>query len=328
MQTLKPRHLTKGDVIGLVAPSFPFPTSETSEYYKWYLKGIGEIEKMGFKIKEGKNLRKVRWWSGGTPQERAEDINLMFADHDVKAIIAHDGGNDCIRILEYLNFELIKKNPKPFIGFSNITNIHSALYAKIGLVGFHMGLLTYDLGWVWNYLKPDKKEQGIKYFYSALTSTHSLGLIKPITDWECWRKGKAAGILFGGNLSMLDSIAGTSYFPKISDLKGSVFFWELESSPSYRIERILTHLKYLGLLDVISGMIVGKLTDIKRTSWEGFTEPTLRELVLDNLQGYDFPVLAGVDFGHKIVQIPMPVGVKAEMDADKLMLDFLEPAVI
>lgn len=328
MNLIKPVHLNQNDFIGVVAPAFPFPIDENSHYYAQYRSGCNELEKMGFRVKEGKNLRKREWWRAGTPQERAEDINEMFRDPEVRAIIAHDGGNDCISVLEYIDYEAVKTNPKPFIGFSNVTNLHSAFFTKTGMVGFHMGLLTYELGWVWQELVPNNKSKGYDYFLKALTSTEKLGTILPITPWETWRSGKAEGLLFGGNLSMLDSLVGTPYFPSIDELRGAIFFWEIDNSPTYRIERILTHLKYVGLFDVISGMLVGKLVDMKKTALEGFDEPTHKELVLKVLNGYHFPIIGNVDFGHKIVQIPVPIGISARIDADNCALEYLESATI
>ena len=323
---IKPPKLQKGDTIGVVATSFLFPTDENSNYFSQYKKGVRELESMGFTIKEGKNLRKVKWWFAGTPKERAEDINSMFADSEVKAIIVHDGGQSAIATLELIDYELVRLNPKPFIGFSDITNIHLALYTQVGLVGFHACLLTYGLGWVWDYL-PSKREEGKKRLFNILTSADSPGKIEPLTKWENWRGGKAEGRLFGGNLSMLSSLMGTKYFPELEDLKGSIFFWETNNTESYRIERGLYQLKYAGILDVISGMMIGKLPDIKKTGWEGITEPIPKEIIMTTLKDSKFPILAEVDFGHKTVDIPMPIGIGAKMDTDNLQLEFLEAAV-
>jgi muramoyltetrapeptide carboxypeptidase len=127
---------------------------------------------------------------------------------------------------------------------------------------------------------------------------------------------------------MLSSLVGTEYFPSVEDLRGSIFFWEIDNTPSYRIEKGLYQLKYAGVLDVISGMLVGKLPDIKRTAWEGFEEPTPKRIAMEVLGEYDFPILGEVDFGHKTVDIPMPIGLNAKMDSQNLDLEILESAVI
>jgi muramoyltetrapeptide carboxypeptidase len=329
IKIIKPPKLSKGDVIGVVATSFPFPFPEdtTNDYYIQYIEGIEELENMGFKTKEGRNLRKVKWWYAGKPEERAEDINSMYSDSEVKAIIVHDGGQSAIAVLEHLDFELVKEHPKPFLGFSDVTNIHISLYAKTGLVGFHAALLTYSLGRVWEQYLPDKKETGKRLLLNALTSTKPLGKMQPLTNWECWRKGQAIGTLFGGNLSMLSNLIGTKYFPAIEDLRDSILFWEIDNSPSYRIERSLYQLKYAGVFETISGMMVGKLPDLGRTAWKGLAEPTPKEIVLEVLKGYDFPILGEMDFGHKTVDMPMPIGLQVKMNSRNLGFEILESAV-
>jgi muramoyltetrapeptide carboxypeptidase len=329
IKVIKPQKLSKGDTIGVVATSFPFPYPEdsTNKYYIQYKKGLKELEKMGFKTKEGKNLKKVKWWYAGTPEERAEDINSMYADSEVKAIIVHDGGQSAIAVLEHIDYSLVKEHPKPFIGFSDITNIHIALYSMTGLVGFHAALLTYSLGRVWEQYLPEKIETGKKLLLKVLTSTKPLGRMKPLTMWKCWRKGQATGTLFGGNLSMISNLIGTKYFPKVDDLQDSIFFWEIDNSPSYRIERSLYQLKYMGVFDSISGMLVGKLPGVRRTAWNGFEEPTPKEITLEVLKEYDFPILGEVDFGHETVDMPIPIGLKARMNSQNLSFEILESAV-
>lgn len=161
-----------------------------------------------------------------------------------------------------------------------------------------------------------------------LTSTKPLGKITPLTVWESWRSGLCKGILFGGNLSMLASLTGTKYFPSLISLKGCILFWETDNTDSYRLERGLLQLKYAGVLDVISGMIIGKLPDIKKTGCKGIEEPTLHDLIMTVLKGTKFPIIAEVDFGHKTVAIPMPIGIRAEIDSEKLRIDFKESAVV
>ncbi len=329
IEILKPPALKKGDTIGIVATSFPLPIKDfpNDQYIQEYKKGIKELESLGFKTKEAKNIDKVKWWFAGTPEERASDINDMYADPEVKAIIVHEGGQSAIAILEFIDYELVRKNPKPFIGFSDITNIHLGMFTKVGLVCFQGPLLTYSLGRVWNTYLPEKKAEGKQLFLENLTSTKPLGIITPFTKWECWHEGTAHGQLFGGNLSMISSLLGTKYFPSVEDLQGCILFWETDNIESYRIERGLYQLKYAGILDVISGMLVGKLPDIKRTAWKDFQEPTPKEIIIETLKGYDFPIIGEVDFGHKTVAIPMPIGIQIQMDAENLKLEFLEAAV-
>jgi muramoyltetrapeptide carboxypeptidase len=252
----------------------------------------------------------------------------MFADKDVKAIIAHDGGYSAIAILEHLDYELIKNNPKPLLGFSDITNLHSALYTKTGMVGFHTELLNYSLGRIWNVAKPDHKEYSKHLLLKSLTETSPLGKITPLTNWECWKKGKAGGVLFGGSLSLLCSLIGTPYFPTKEALSGALLFWEMDDAKTYRLQRCLYQLKYAGIFDVISGMIIGKLYNIMPTGWDGMDQPPYKEVILDVLKDHNFPILAEVDFGHESINIPMPIGIKARIDTQTLGFEQLEGAVI
>jgi len=315
--------LKKGDIIGVVSPSLPIITP----FKKFYELGKKELRDMGFKVKESKNCRKVHWWSGGTVKQRADDINKMFADKEIKAIIVQNGGNSALSILEHLDYELIKKNPKPFIGFSDATNFHSAFFTKANQVGFHMGLLSYSLGWVWNEEKRNKKLLAKELFIKALTESKPLGMVKPITKWNCWKVGKANGMLFGGNLAMLESLVGTGYFPSLNKLKGAILFWEIDNVPLHRIERALYTLKYHGVLDIISGMVIGKLADLQPMPWKKIKEPSPKKLILEILKDYNFPILSEVDFGHKNINIPMFVGLKARMNAKKKTLEILESAL-
>lgn len=323
MNIIKPPSLKQGDTIGIVATSFPYPENNSGEYFQEYKHGINILEDLGFLVKEGKNIKKRKWWFAGTSEERAADINDMYND-DIKAIIVHEGGQSAIAVLEHLDYSVIQSNPKPFIGFSDITNIQIAMFSKTGLIGFQGPLLTYSLGKVWQNYLPDKVESGLDIFYRALTTNKSLGKINPLTKWQCWNEGSAEGMLFGGNLSILSSLIGTQYFPSRNDLEGSILFWEIDNTDSYRIERGLYQLKYSGILDQISGMIIGKLPDIRKTGWEGIEEPRIKEIVMSVLDNPKFPILAEVDFGHKTVAIPMPIGIKVRIDSTNLRLEFLE----
>ncbi|MDP3758773.1 MAG: LD-carboxypeptidase, partial [Candidatus Daviesbacteria bacterium] len=134
MKIVKPAKLNIGDTIGIVASSLPV----LPIFRENYEKGKKILTDLGFKIKEGKTIGQVRWWAAGTPEEVAEDINSMFADKSVKAIMAQTGGYSAISVIEHLNYELITNNPKPFLGMSDMTAYHLAIFTKTGMVGFHM----------------------------------------------------------------------------------------------------------------------------------------------------------------------------------------------
>lgn len=308
MNIIKPPKLIIGDTIGIVASSLPV----LSSFRENYEKGKKEIAGLGLKIQEGKTIGKIRWWAAGTPKEVAEDINSMFADPNIKAVMAQTGGYSAALVLEYLDYELIKKNPKPFIGMSDVTNFHMAMLTKCGIVGFHMD---------------DVLHINQLFFKTFLMVEKPAGIVKPLTTWENWNSGLVEGHLIGGNLHLLTSLIGTPYFPPMEYWEGAILFWEEVGEPLHNIARFLTHLKYAGVLDKISGMLIGKITYIKPPREKEVIVPTPKELVLDVLKDYKFPIMANLDFGHFTTNIPMIDGIKISFSTEKLELKYLESVV-
>ena len=323
MKILKPPKLNIGDTIGIVASSLPV----LPEFKNQYERGKKLIKAMGFKIKEGKTIGKARWWMAGTPEEVAQDINSMFADKNIKAIMVQTGGYSAISVLEHLDYKLITHNPKPFIGMSDMTAYHLAIFAKTGMVGFHMDDVTFGFGRNLKERQDNWPKLDQEFFLKFLTSSEAPGIIKPISKWEEWKKGKAGGHLMGGILQLVASGVGTPYFPKVEDFNGAILFWEEVGVNLYNIARDLYKLKYYGVFDKISGMLIGKIKYIKPLKEPDIKEPTAKEMILDILKEYDFPIMANLDFGHFTVNIPMPIGVKISFDTSKKELNFLESAV-
>ena len=324
MKIIKPAKLSPGDTIGIVASSLPVLPSFKENYER----GKKVISDLGFKIKEGKTIGQTRWWAAGTPKEVADDINAIFADKNIKAIMAQTGGDSAISVLEHLDYPIIAKNPKPFIGMSDMTAYHLAIFSKVGMVGFHMDDVTFGLGHPWGEGKEYLGQFDEDIFVKFLTKVEPAGVINPLTEWEDWKKGSATGYLLGGNLHLLTNLIGTEYFPPKQAFAGAVLFWEEVGEPLHNIARFLTHLKYAGVLDKLSGMLIGKITYIKPPREKEIVEPTSKEVVLDIVRDYKFPIMANLDFGHFTVNIPMPIGVKVSFDTTKKELNFLESAVI
>lgn len=186
MKIVKPHKLIIRDTIGIVASSLPV----LPEFKNQYDKGKKLISEMGFKIKEGKSIRKIRGWMAGTPKEVAEDINSMFADKNIKAIIAQTGGYSAISVLEHLDYQLITQNIKPFIGMSDMTAYHLAIFTKTGMVGFHMDDVTFGFGRILKEGQGGWPKLDQEFFLKFLTKTEPVGVIKPISEWEEWKKEK------------------------------------------------------------------------------------------------------------------------------------------
>lgn len=324
MERIKYKKLNRGDTIGIVATSYPYPRDLDSEYYKQYKRGIETLQNLGFKTLESNYIRQIKWWFAGDAKIRATALNEMFANPEVKAIIVHEGGQSAISILKYLNYDLIRNNPKPLIGFSDITTLHLGIFTKTNLCCYQGPLSTYSLGKIWYESDEIIYKKSLDLFYNSLVSTKPIGVIKPFTEWSCWNNGCAEGTLFGGNLSRISALMGTEYFPKISNLKNIILFWEINDVSISKIQLYLEQLKYSGLMDNVVGMLIGKLPDIKNIEWNDIQVPTIKEVVLDVLGEYNFPILAEVDFGHKIATIPMIIGLKAKIDSSKLKFEVLD----
>jgi muramoyltetrapeptide carboxypeptidase len=321
MNTIKPHALKKGDTIGIVAASLPVIPAFRDAYER----GKQLIQEAGFSIKEGKTITETKqhFWGSARPEEQAEDITSMFADPQIKAIISQTGGMTAISVLNHIDYDLVKKNPKPFIGMSDITTYHLAFFVKTGLIGFHLDDVTFGLGAE----SQDEGQFAQQAIERVLTDTRPYGMIDPVTSWDCWKPGSAEGHLIGGHFRTMMRLVGTPYFPSVARFQGALLFWEELETDMCDVYGILHQLKHMGVFDVISGMLIGKTNNLKQGVTDGIDDPSLQEIVLDVTKDYGFPILAHMDFGHYTVNIPMPIGIRAHMNAEKREFALLEGLV-
>ncbi len=302
-----PKALQTGDKVAFVAPAGIIFDKDDFDR----MKRVMELK--GYRVIFGENVRNRWGYFSGTDRERAEDVNRMFGDPKVKAIIAVRGGWGCSRILEYIDFELIKKNPKIYCGFSDNTALEMAIFKKTGLVTFH---------------GPNGNSEWTdftrRYFSSVLKDGEKTVMEMPAADKPDARtiqSGKASGKLLGGNLTIIVSMLGTPYMP---DLTGAILFAEDIGEQVYRIDRMLTQLKLAGILDKISGFVFGKCYDCDSGS-----EPTfqLSEILNQHLEPLGIPAFSGSMISHLDNIFTVPQGASAEIDADEHTIRLLEPAV-
>lgn len=309
MKLLKPSHLTAGDTVGVVAPSHP-----VLPFQKQYDKGIANLRRYGFKVKEGKTVKLVHeGYMAGTDNQRAEDINAMFADREVKAIICAFGGEVAIRTLRHLDYRLIRSFPKVFSGMSDITVYHVAFLAKTGLVGLHQTGVLY--GFDMDVTSEDAKYE-IGLFLKVTQNVQALGVLPSRSRWEVWREGSAKGRLFGGNMRSVQALLGTPYFPKIDE--DILFFWEAMAESADRIDQVLAQFREAGLFDRARGMLIGKIRGERANSEVVDMTRDVRPAVLELSQEFDFPIIASMDFGHWTPNLPLPLGLMASMDTSHL----------
>ncbi|MDX1638399.1 MAG: LD-carboxypeptidase [Balneolaceae bacterium] len=303
---IKPARLKKGDTIGLISPASIIPERERYEEIE------ETMRKLGFKVKVGRHALEQRGYFAGTDRQRAEDFNSMFRDPEVDAVIPFRGGWGSNRILPYIDFEAIAGNPKPLIGFSDITSLLLSIYAKTGLVTFHG-----PVG------KSDWTEFTFRHFKRAVMRKSTLALRNPEHEMpQTLRPGMASGPLLGGNLTVLASMLGTDYLPNFD---GAILFLEDIGEDVYRIDRLLTQLKMGGILDKVNGIYFGKCTDCLPGNDYSLT---LDEVMRDHFLPLDVPVCTGAMIGHIRDMFTLPVGLRGTLNAKNGTLTFSEPAVI
>lgn len=302
---LLPIALNPGDTVALVSPS-----KATDQLLDVQI-ATEVMQALGLKVKVGQHLTSRRGHLAGTDQQRADDINTMFADKEVKAIICLRGGSGAARVLPLLNYELIKNNPKALLGYSDITALHNAIHAQTGLITFHGPNGTGS----WNSFNADQFRrvffQRERMQYENLIETKD-ELAARQNRIVTISGGKAQGEIIGGNLTVLTSLAGSPYLPDFTD---KILFIEDVQEAPYRIDRMLSTLKLMGALDKLAGFIFGECTGCRPTGGYGWL--TMDQIFDDHIKPLNIPAYRGAMIGHIKQQFIVPVGAKVEMDADQ-----------
>ncbi|EIZ78061.1 muramoyltetrapeptide carboxypeptidase [Novosphingobium sp. Rr 2-17] len=314
--SIKPPRLRPGDVLGVVAPAGfvgdRFGLEEIS----------ATVRAMGLVPRLAPHLTAREGYLAGSDEVRAGDLMAMFADPQVRGIMAVRGGWGSARLLPYLDFAAIARSPKLFAGFSDNTAICLALAAKTGLVSIHGPNVA--ASWppaAWDSFRRVAFAGETPTYAVATYSGADLGPRR--SDLRTFRGGKAQGRLLGGNLSVLSALVGTPYLP---DFTGSILFLEETNESEYRIDRMLTQLALSGVLGKVAGVVFGQCTNCTNPDggWSNFTVYEVLDRALTRL---GVPAFQGASFGHIAGQISLPVGGLAQIDADLGTIRLLEPAV-
>lgn len=315
IKIIKPKPLKPGSTIGLISPAGFISEEELEE-------SIGSLEKLGYKVKYTDNVIERFGYLGGTDQQRSDDVNYMFSNSEIDGIVCTRGGYGVARILPMLDYEVIKKNPKVLIGYSDITALLYGIFSQTGLICFHgpVGISTFDdfsVESMMHLLTNTKEDFNFNFSYDKDLSEQD-------SVYEI-RGGKAKGMLAGGNLSIMASLAGSKYNVDLADK--IVFIEEVREDP-YRIDRMLTQLIQSSNLDKAAGIMLGVFNkcDIRIRENQTPKSFTLSEVLFDRLSDLNIPVVYGIPFGHIAEKITIPFGGTAFFDAENGELSFA-PAV-
>ena len=312
--TIKPRPLLKGDTIGIVAPASSMDDSLVR-------RAVENISRRGYEVKLSNGYLQRRGYLAADDKTRAAELNAFFLDKSVKAILCLRGGYGSPRILDRLDYDAIRQNPKIFIGYSDITALLNGIHTKTGLVSFH-GPMAKEFS-IGRGLTPYTE----KYFWPAFTPESKL-----FTDWggagpkgrshlKTLAGGKAEGVLVGGNLSVLTCTIGTPYEARSRDC---ILFLEDVSETPFRIDRMLNQLRLSGMLGRYKGVILGSFTGCLPLRGRGIG---LLDVFDHYFEKLGVPVLSGYAAGHQPDQATLPIGARVRLDATAKKVSLIETPV-
>jgi len=313
----KAKKLEVGNTIGVISPSSP------SENKSEVVRATETFESLGYKVVLSKNLNKSKGFTAGTEEERADDLNEMFRRDDVDAVFVTQGGYGSAQLIRRIDFDMIARNPKIFVGFSDITSLHMAIMKFSGLVTFHgPGFSRFNSEDLTDYTK--------ECFFKALTQTEPIGEIK-LANPKKWvnriNPGKTEGIITGGNLSLVCATLGTPYE---IDVRGKILFLEDLDTEPWIFDHLLSHLRNAGKLEQAAGIVIGECKNCVPYLYNpGYYVDTSLEDVLDYyIKPLGVPAIYGLPMGHTEDMATIPLGVAVRLDADNKKLEILESGVL
>ncbi len=308
-----PKRLNPGDTIGLITPSGPINKQQLDN-------AVSQLKSLGFNTYYEESVLDQYGYFAGKDADRASELNKMFGNEKVDAILCVRGGYGAIRILDMLDYDLIKNNPKIFMGYSDITAFLNAIYERTGLVTFHgpLGISPFN-NFVWNSFENVvmNPKNHYKYPYQREPGTEGN------TEFDRYtiNKGKATGKLVGGNISVLASMIGSGFEP---DFEHKIVFLEEIEEKTYRVDKMLVHLLQATNLKKAAGIVFGVFNECNIND-----EPrlTLKQAVADLFSPLSIPISYGFPFGHIDTIITIPIGIEARFNATGNTLKLLEKAV-
>jgi muramoyltetrapeptide carboxypeptidase len=319
-ELLKPKVLKPGDAVALITPSTFVTDPDLLEKVVRTMRYFELVPRMG------KNVRKKWGYAGGTIAERIEDLHWAFRDPEIKGVFCIRGGYAAGHLLPHIDYDLIRRNPKVLIGYSDITALHLAIHKRTGLVSFHGPVTT-------SAFTPFTQDCYKRALFDTkplgtLTNPKETNLLRPAHTLRTVRGGKASGPLVGGNLSLIAATMGTPYE---IDTRGKILFLEDIEEQPYQIDRMLTNLRLAGKLQAAAGIIWGECEGCRPRQFQpsfpdgNFTTGEVVDLMFGDL---NIPVISGLTIGHTNDQLTLPYGVRATLDADAGTVTIEESATV
>jgi len=334
---VKPAAIKPGDVVGIVSPSWFGGES----FVRRAERGIAELRRLGFRVKVAPHAFNNRGYVSNTAEHRAADLHAMFADSEVKVILCTIGGDHACHLLPLLDWDLIRANPKVFMGFSDITVLNVAIWTMTGIDTFNGPSLLTD--WAEFPAMPSyARDSALR----AIVSTEPIGDLAaaatwteefldwrtgedltrprtqiPATGWRWLRGGTATGTLVGGCLESLQHLRGTRYWP---DLDGAILFLETsEEKPSpQEVDALLMDFENMGVFAQITGLVLAR-----PYGYSDADKDLLHEIAAERTAAFGFPLLADVDCGHTSPLLTLPIGCSASLDSGQNRFAITEAAV-
>lgn len=309
-----PTRLKSGDEVGIIAPAYPGPAVFPTRFER----GLQVLRSMGLRVRVGHYVRTRTGNRTGSIEQRASDLNEMFADPNIAGIFCAMGGEGCREMLPFCDFSLIARNPKVFVGYSDVTHLHLAIHARTQLTTFHGPSVLAELG---EYPEP--------FSYTLHNLLNAIWIGRRVVQWThshsstcaywetapdeerrsisaeaaCWnwlRDGTGSGRMIGGLLPAISNLLGTTYLP---NFRNTILFWEAVDTTVAIVANHLRRLKEYGVLQELAGMVVGKCI-LKDDPNHTQLNETLRSI----LGQQSYPILANVDLGHTEPKITIPIG--------------------
>jgi muramoyltetrapeptide carboxypeptidase len=297
---IRPPRLKPGDTIGIVAPAGPFDPEIFSI-------GLKTMESLGFRTLISDEIFEKTGYLAGNDAQRARLVNRLFKDPAIDAIFCARGGFGSLRILPLIDFDIIRQNPKVFIGFSDITALLTAITTRSGLVSFHGPVVT---------TLASASEMTCNTLLGAISSDRPLE-VQP-ANGVVIQAGRAQGPIIGGNLTTLCHLLATPFEPRF---KHRILLIEDRGEALYRIDRMLCQMKLAGCFDDIAGLVLGSFEECGDLG-------VIYQIFQEHFQDIHIPILAGFDIGHGKQNMTIPFGIEAILDTDKQLLSFTQPATL